>query len=185
MAVTLVATVGGATSNSYLTLAAAEALAEYQLEMGGWGTATNANKEKALIAATGYLDELAWIGSKTATTQALLWPRSDATCGDHSYDDDVIPGPVQRGTLLLADALLVDPTALNVSNAAIGELIPGIPNASLKSATVDVVSLEFREGGAVANRNALDVVPGLRNLFGCLCTTPATSGARTLAVYRG
>lgn len=185
MAVVIDATVGGADANSYLTLAAAEAIAEYQMATAGWGAATDDDKNKALIAATSYLDQLAWIGSKTATTQALLWPRTGAVCGDHSYDDDVIPGPVERGTFLLADALLETPGLLTVSNASLGELIPGIPNASLKSATVDVVAVEFREGGAIANRNALDVVPGLRNLFGCLCASSPAAASRTISVLRG
>ena len=56
MAVTLDATVGGTAANSYLTLAAAEDLAEYQIALGGWGTAADADKTKALIAATGNMD---------------------------------------------------------------------------------------------------------------------------------
>lgn len=78
---TLVVTVGGATSNSYLSLIEADAYAS-QGDLGRqadrWLTAGPADKEKALIRATRevsvYLGDIG--GTPWSATQALLFPRA-------------------------------------------------------------------------------------------------------------
>jgi len=173
MAVTVDASIGGASSNSYLTIADADAIADLRLGTLAWegATVTTDDKGRALIAATAYLDQLSWIGAKASTSQALLWPRSDVECGDKVYGSAVIPSEVKAGTFDLANALLTTPTLLMPAPAGFNELIPGIPNASLKRATVDVLSVEFQSlgAGAPAARNALTMLPHLVDLFGCLC----------------
>lgn len=184
MPVTVTATVGGASSNSYLSVAAADTIAGTMLTTLKWGTATTDDKGKALIAATRYLDQLEWIGTKATTTQALLWPREEAVCGEKDYGDDVIPEEVQYATFDLADALLNDSTLLKPPNAGLAELIPGIPNADLKSARVDVLSVDFRDGGAPVVQNALTVLPHLVGLLGCLCLSSPKTSVGQIAVMR-
>jgi hypothetical protein len=184
MPVTVVATVGASDANSYLSVAAADSIAGTMLSTLKWGTATTDEKGKALIAATRYLDQLDWVGSKASTTQALLWPREEATCGEKSYANNVIPDEVKYATFDLADALLNDTTLLKPANAGLAELIPGIPNADLKSASVDVLRVDFRDGGAPKVQNALTVLPHLVGVLGCLClSSPSTSVGR-VAVLR-
>lgn len=177
MTITVTTTAGAADANSYLSVADGDALAALDLRTLAWSSATTDQKGKAVIAATGYLDQLEWIGEKASTTQALLWPRSDAECGEKAYGDGVIPPEVERATFELAEALLSTPTLLTSSNTSYGELIPGIPNANLKSARVDVISVDFKESaGAPIYANALTMVPQLKGILGCLClTSPATS----------
>jgi hypothetical protein len=173
MTVTIDASVGGANANSYLTVADADAIANLRLGTLAWeaATVTTDDKARALIAATGYLDQLQWIGDKATTAQALLWPRSGAECGDKVHSSSIIPPEIQDGTFDLANALLTTPTLLTPSPAGFNELIPGIPNANLKRATVDVLTVEFQSPGtgAPAARNALTMMPHLIDLFGCLC----------------
>ena len=183
MTVTLVSTVGGASSNSYLSVADGDAIADYRLGTLTWSSATTDDKARALIQATANLDQLGWIGSRASETQALAWPRDDAACGDWSFTNLVIPGPILTATFDLAEALLADPALMGGSNPALGSLIPGIPNADLRSASVDVIQVEFRGGGAPVAKNALTVLPQLVGILGCL-TTSTIQGAGTIRLSR-
>ena len=184
MTVTVVATVGAANANSYLSVAAADDLADDYLGPLNWTAATTDNKGRALITATRYLDQLEWLGSRATTTQSLAWPRSGAECGEWSFEDDEIPAPIRQAAFDLAEALLGAPALLRGPGAGNAELIPGIPNASLKSARVDVISLEFRDGAVPNNQNALNVLPGLRQTLGCLCLSMPIGGSRSIRVLR-
>lgn len=68
------ATAGGTSSNSYATLAQAEAYMATLSFKTAW-TGADAVKEAALQQATRLLDTLYFVGTKTANTQALQWPR--------------------------------------------------------------------------------------------------------------
>lgn len=171
MTVTIIATAGASNANSYITVADGDALANVTLGTLKWATATTDNKGRALIMATRYLDQLSWVGTKASTTQSLVWPRTDAACGELSYSNTVIPSPVKQACFDLAEALLTTPTLLSTTGPGNAELIPGIPNASLKSARVDVIAVDFRDGAIPSSRNALNVLPGLRQTLGCLCAS--------------
>jgi hypothetical protein len=171
MTVTITATAGSSSANSYLTVAAADALANDYLGTLAWSSATTDNKGRALIMSTRYLDQLSWVGTRASTTQALAWPRTDAECGEWSFTAAEIPDPIKAATFDLAEALLTTPTLLSTTGPGNAELIPGIPNASLKSARVDVIAVDFKDGAVPSSRNALNVVPSLRQTLGCLCTS--------------
>lgn len=184
MPVTVTATPGSASANSYISVATGDDLANVYLGTLAWSSASTDNKGRALIMATRYLDELDWIGSRASTTQALAWPRTDAQCGDWSYSSTVIPQPIKQACFDLAEALLTTPTLLSGKGAGNAELIPGIPNASLKSASVDVINVQFRDGAVVNSQNALNVVPHLRQVLGCLCLSSPAGGGRAVKVMR-
>ena len=185
MTVTVTATVGASNANSYLTVAEGDAYAALELRTLSWSTATTDNKGKAVIAATAALDQLEWVGTKASTTQALLWPRAEAACGEKAYDDDELPLELKRATFELANSLLADAGLLSSSNPAVGELIPGIPNANLKAARIDVISVDFRDGGgAPVYTNALTMVPALKGILGCLCLSSPVSSVGTVKVQR-
>jgi hypothetical protein len=184
MTVTVTATAGSSSANSYLTVAQADDLANVYLGTLAWASASTDNKGRALIMATRYLDELSWIGDRASTTQALAWPRTDAECGDWSFTSAVIPQPIKQACFDLAEALLGDATLLGGSGPGNAELIPGIPNASLKSARVDVIAVDFKDGGVPQSQNALNVVPHLRQVLGCLCLSRAVGSTGSVRVMR-
>ena len=186
MAVVVVATAGASNANSYLTVAAADDLANLYLGTLNWASATTDNKGRALIMATRYLDELRFIGAKATTTQALLWPRSEAVCGDWSFTSSEIPQPVKQATFDLAEFLLGsgNSDALLGTGSSSGELIPGIPNANLKRARVDVIDVEFNTAPQADAKNALNLVPHLAQVLGCLCLSSAASGYGNKRVVR-
>lgn len=112
----LVCTPGGASDNSYVTLADANTYFADRLNStanGDWtndsaGVArTDAVKSAALITATLRIDEEMFLGEKSTTTQALKWPRTDV------YDEDgiqftttTIPARVKQATYIAALELL-------------------------------------------------------------------------------
>lgn len=184
MTVTVVATAGASNANSYLTVADADSFANLYLGTLSWASASTDNKGRALIMATRYLDELSYIGEKAATTQALLWPRTEAQCGDWSFTSSEIPKPIKQATFDLAEYLLGNSTALTGAGAGSSELISGIPNANLKRAQIDVISVEFNSTQQAESKNALNVVPHLAKVLGCLCTSTATSAFGSRLVLR-
>lgn len=184
MAASIISTVGGASSNSYLTVSAAQDIADIRLGTLAWTTATTDQKTRALISACQLLGQLDWIGSRATTTQALPWPRTGAECGEKRYTASEIPDELLEGQFDLAEALLTTPDLVSGNSSALAELIPGIPNSSLKSARLDVISVDFQQGGAPTRKNALTVLPHLANLFGCLCLSRAHSATGNIRIRR-
>src|SRR5438128_1270421 len=69
------ATPGGPASNSFATVAEADAYHVARLHNPEWAAASNGDKEAALEWATRVLDRLPWQGSRAGITQLLRWPR--------------------------------------------------------------------------------------------------------------
>lgn len=101
---TIVSTVGGSSSNSYVSLAEFEA---YVLERGiDVGSVSDSVKEGWLIRSTEFIDAYwsgKWKGSVTAETQSLSWPRKDVVDADgREIADDMIPLLVKKATYEMA-----------------------------------------------------------------------------------
>ena len=79
MAITLDATVGGASANTYITLDDANAIIEGFVlsdDNAAWDNSTTDNKNRALFTAAQRIDREKFLGARVADTQALEWPRS-------------------------------------------------------------------------------------------------------------
>ena len=79
MAITIVATAGSASANSYLTLSDPQDLIDGLIEdddVVAWGTATTDQKNRALYSATQRIDRERFLGARATDTQALQWPRT-------------------------------------------------------------------------------------------------------------
>jgi hypothetical protein len=135
------ATAGGASSNSYVSLADAETYFEGRPFASAWNDATDPEKEQALVYATTILERERWAGAKgvsydAALTQALAWPRRWAPTlewdaapqwisewffdvGTGYYSDLTVPTPIVRATCELALEILRagddDPFAVDTS----------------------------------------------------------------------
>ena len=94
MAITLVATVGSATANSYNTTAELTAAAARAFPAPtDFTTADDDAIARAAVTATALLDRERFVGDRVDETQALEWPRRgvlDPT-GWQWYEDDVLP----------------------------------------------------------------------------------------------
>lgn len=106
MAVDLDATVGGAESNSYSTVANADSLASARVgpSAASWVDSTDDDaKAQALITATLAIDSLPFIGVRSSSTQALEWPRTSAkTITGRLYASDSLPYSLVAATVELA-----------------------------------------------------------------------------------
>jgi hypothetical protein len=73
------ATIGGASANSYVTLAEATAYFATRLYVDDWAAAaSDTAREQALIMAARRIDEEDFIGYRASSTQSLKWPRLNA-----------------------------------------------------------------------------------------------------------
>ena len=121
MAVTIDATAGGASANSYITLAAADAYVEAMIsstDVGKWSTGADDLRNRALTAAAQRLDRERFIGARATDTQALQWPRTGVRkpdtyvntyasgfpfrISDDYFTDEEIPDQIKRAQIELA-----------------------------------------------------------------------------------
>jgi len=70
-------------TNSYVTVDDADDYLDTRIDSANWFGSTYANKESALVTATLVLDNQAWVGSAVSSSQALAWPRKNATYTDN------------------------------------------------------------------------------------------------------
>jgi hypothetical protein len=109
MATTLISTAKASNANSYVDEATATAyLTERRLHTSAWSSASEADREKALMWATQILDKgMDWFGAIRTTTQALRWPRSGVETDDGiAFNYDTIPTILEEATAELAFLLL-------------------------------------------------------------------------------
>lgn len=121
MAISITATAGSASANSYLTLADAQAIVDGLVEdddVAAWASATTDQKNRALYTATQRIDRERFLGAKASDTQALQWPRTGVRKPDtftstyttgfpyrvttDYYTDTEIPDQVKRAEVILA-----------------------------------------------------------------------------------
>lgn len=173
----IVATAGASNANSYLTVAAADAIANGMIGTLSWSSATSDNKARALITATNGLETLSWLGERSSDTQALSWPRTDASCGDKTIADDDIPRELELATFDLANALLDNPALLR-SAPSNESLVTGIPNRDLSRLKLDVLEIEWATGSrsTTTATTPLTVLPHLATILGCLTTSTTRGG---------
>jgi len=97
----LVATVGGASSNSYQTVEDADAYFEDRPQAADW-EALGSAKASWLIAATDRIEQRSFQGRRTDTDQALAFPRYGVVVDGVEIDSDVIPTRVTNAQAKLA-----------------------------------------------------------------------------------
>lgn len=121
MAVTIVATAGSATANSYITLDEADDYVEAMVsstDVSKWSTGTDDTRNRALAAATQRLDRERFLGARATDTQALQWPRTGVRkpdtyvntyatgfpfrISDDYFTDEEIPDQIKRAQIELA-----------------------------------------------------------------------------------
>jgi hypothetical protein len=147
-------TVGGASSNSYLTQAAATSYFEGRFDADDWTDAGTGDKDIALAMATSRLEQERYVGSPVSTTQRLQWPRANVPdlAGSY-YITTAIPRFVQEACCELALTLLSDPTALQDSG------LEGFDSAQVGPLNVTV--RHGRKAGALP-QNVLRLLADLR-----------------------
>lgn len=118
MPVTLDATPGGASANSYVDVAGAQAYFDTRLNTAAWDAADATTKAKALMAATARLEQERYVGQRRSYAQPLQWPRYNAPLPEGYgvdllpyYDAATIPQPVKSACAEYALHLLTQTAA--------------------------------------------------------------------------
>jgi hypothetical protein len=143
MAITIVATAGSATANSYLTLTDANAIIEGLVEdddVTAWSSATDDQKNRALYTSTIRIDRERFLGARATDTQALQWPRTGVRKPDtyvntyavgfpfristDYFTDTEIPDQVKRAQAILAVYLNNNKAGLGLSGSVGADRVP-------------------------------------------------------------
>lgn len=140
------ATVGGTTANSYVTLAEATTYYTDRAHSSAWEDFED--KSDVLVTASLMLDwYMPWKGSKTDSTQSMEWPRSDVLLRDGTeVAVDTIPSYIKTAVFELALFSLASDRAGDNALAGIEQIKAG--SLSIKSS----------QGGA-NSPTAKDVIP--------------------------
>ena len=177
MAISIVATVGSASANSYVTLTEAQAFIDGQVESDdvvAWGNSTDDQKNRALFTSTQRIDREKFLGARVADTQALEWPRSGVRKPDtytnlyglsfpnrlvaDYYLDTEIPDRVKHAQIVLAVYLnnnkdgiglsgLEDFTSVNIGNINVTPRFYGAVGIDRIPPIVDHYLMGIRIGG--------------------------------------
>jgi hypothetical protein len=165
MPISINATVGSASANSYITLADAQAIIDGFVEdddVTAWASATTDQKNRALFTATQRLDRERFLGARATDTQALQWPRTGVRKPDtyintyavgfpfrittDYYTDTEIPDQIKKAQVVLA---------VYLNNNKDGMALSGLEDYK----SVSIGSLSVTTAGASSMATGADRVP--------------------------
>ena len=120
-------------TNSYVTIADADAYFETRIDSASWTSAPDSTREEALVTATQIIDNNPWIGSAVSSSQALAWPRRNANYLDNrlgmqiAFSETEIPSLVkvavyEQALHLLNNEDLVAQTTQTYESISIGSI---------------------------------------------------------------
>lgn len=176
MAAVIVATLSGASANSYVTLAEANTYFETVPDSSTWTDKTDDQKNRALISATRWIDALSFYGDRCTETQALKWPRENYTVDGIDLACSLIPAEIKTATYELARALANDTDAITGSTGTTG-LYDQVELGELK--------VKYNKSSQAVGlvTNAFDVYPWLQSYLGPYCMGGAANYA--VRLFRG
>ena len=187
------ATLGSSTANSFVDVATADAYAANVWWSATWLALTTADKEVALIGATGGLETIKWKGTRCSPStddpnkpQALSWPRSDASCDGVPAICSLIPQSIITATCELAYQLAVNPGALQPGPPTSGA--SGTFVSKEKLGDLEVNYAAYPSGATTesctscSDPKVISLFPWLRGLLGCW--TDAGSGGDSRVILR-
>ena len=176
MAATIDATLQGASANSYVTLAEADAYFETVPDSSTWTDKTDDQKNRALISATRWIDALSFYGDRCTETQALKWPREDYKVDGIKLVCTLIPKQVKVATYELARAFANDTDSITGTSGTSG-LYDEVELGELK--------VKYKDSSTTPGliNNIFDVYPWLETYLGAYCIGGATNYA--VRLFRG
>lgn len=126
MALVIDATLSGANSNSYVTLAEANSYFEARLHTSVWDAASDDDRNRALAMATKRIEQENFYGDRASSAQKLKFPRVNIGYLDGILLDDTIPNILKESQFELAIHLLsVNMTLKGVATDAYKEIQVG------------------------------------------------------------
>jgi len=170
------ATLSGASSNSYVTLAEADAYFETVPNSSTWDDKTDDQKNRSIISATRWIDSLNFYGDRCDTSQALSWPRNNYHIDRVELTCSEIPADIKYATYELARALINDTDAITGNTGTTGLY------DEVKLGELQVKYNKQSQATGTVN-NVFDVYPWLQSYLGAY--TLGGSGGYQVRVVRG
>ena len=176
MAATINATVKGENANSYVTLTEANTYFETVPDSSTWTDKTDDQKNRALVAATIWIDTLVYYGDRCDDGQALKFPRNNYQVDDVELSCTTIPNNIKYAQYELARALANDTDAITGTSGKEG---------NIEQAKLGDLEVKFNTDsqGTGSINNILDVYPWLQSYLGSYMIGGA--GAFQMRVVRG
>ena len=188
---TLDATLAGATSNSYVDLAEADAIAANLPFAAEWAALTDEEKTDGLIVATRWLETLNYVGERCTSTQRLKWPRKDAECDGQVSNCSSIPYAIKEAEVILAWQYIQEPKSFPGFGGSAGDSAP--TGTYIKRQKIDVLEIEYDQFNSNQYNDdcndctlpaILQEFPWLADLLGCWLGTNSSSGNRLIRLFR-
>ena len=188
---TLDATLAGATSNSYVDLAEADAIAANLPFAAEWAALTDDEKINGLIVATRWLETLNSVGERCTSTQRLKWPRKDAVCDGQVSTCSEIPYAIKEAEVILAWQYVLEPKSFPGFGGSAGDSAPA--GTYIKRQKIDVLEIEYDQFNSNQYNDdcsdctlpaILQEFPWLADLLGCWLGTNSTGGNRLIRLFR-
>ena len=188
---TLDATLAGATSNSYVDLAEADAIAANLPFAAEWAALTDEEKTDGLIVATRWLETLNYTGERCTTTQRLKWPRKGAECDGQVSTCSEIPYAIKEAEVILAYQYTLAPQSFPGFGGSAGDSAP--TGTYIKRQKIDVLEIEYDQFNSNQYNDdcndctlpaILQEFPWLADLLGCWLGTNSTGGNRLIRLFR-
>ena len=176
MAATITATLSSASANSYVTLAEANTYFETVPDSSTWTNKTDDQKNRALIAATRWIDTFVFYGDRCDNGQALKFPRNNYKVDDVELACTAIPNDIKYAQYELARALANDTGAITGVSGKDGNF------SEVKLGDLQVKYNTESQGTGSVN-NIMDVYPWLQSYLGAYMLGGA--GAFQMRVVRG
>ena len=176
MAATIDATIKGSSANSYVTLAEANSYFETVPSSTNWDNKSDDNKNRALIAATRWIDTLVYYGDRCDVSQALKVPRNNYQVDGGELACTAIPNNIKYAQYELARALANDTDAITGNTGT-----AGVP-AEVELGDLKVKYNKSSQSTGTVN-NIFDVYPWLQSFLGAYCS--GGSGSYQVRVMRG
>ena len=171
MAVTLDATLSGATSNSYVDMTTALAIAQNIPGGGEWSVLDEEARNLSLIVATRWLETLTYGGNRCKDTQRLKWPRIGVSCDGIVSDCAGIPYRIQEAEVSLAIKYTTDPGLFPGSGSG-GGASAGTFVKRQKIGSLEVEYDQYQGTSVTSCDNCNDpaiitAFPWLKDILGC------------------
>ena len=176
MAATINATIKSETANSYVTLAEANSYFETVPDSTTWDNKQDDKKNRALIAATRWIDSFVFFGDRCDQNQALKFPRNNYQVDDVELACTTIPNNIKYAQYELAKALANDTDAMTGNVGTNGNI------AQAKLGDLEVKYNTASQGAGPVN-NIMDVYPWLQSYLGAYMIGGA--GSFQMRVVRG
>ena len=191
------ATLGGSTATSYITIAEADDLLSNTRFTTTWQANTEAQKSEYLVAATFWLDQVDYAGTRCSPStdddtlpQALAWPRSGATCDGIEATCSFIPSGIKNATAVLAVHLSASPDAIGGpiggggGGGAAGTYVASQELGDLKISYAAYPSGETGSDGCVTCDTpvVIEKFPWLKGLLSCWAVISSGGGRVILRV---